>query len=127
MNALLPMADKAQAAWGENMPDWIGELASLADTESVTACARRIGYSPAVISQTIGNKYRGDLTKVEDKVRGALMGLTVSCPVLGSIGRHVCLDWQAKPRAITNSTRTRVYRACRSGCPHSRLKGDDHA
>ncbi|MEP1254297.1 MAG: transcriptional regulator, partial [Alphaproteobacteria bacterium] len=75
------------------------------------------------VSQVIGSKYPGDLAKVEDKVRGALMGLVVMCPVLGEIGRDVCLETQALPHVITNSTRTRVYRACRSGCPNSGLKG----
>lgn len=117
------MVEKAEAAWGQGLPDWVREIAELADRESLNSCARKIGYSAAALSQTIGNKYRGDLAKVEDKVRGALMGKTVDCPVLGAIGRHTCLDWQAKPRAVTNSTRSKVYRACRNGCPHSRLKG----
>ncbi|WP_298815431.1 hypothetical protein [uncultured Roseibium sp.] len=39
------------------------------------------------------------------------------------IRRDRCLNWQTKPRAITNATRTKMYHACRNGCPHSRLKG----
>jgi hypothetical protein len=123
----LTMQDKAANAWGGTAPDWVGELAAMAQTQGLNACASRLGYSPAVISQTIGNKYGGDLSKVEDKVRGALMGATVACPILGEIGRDNCLDWQRKPRAVTNAIRTRVYRACRSGCPHSKLKGGNHA
>ncbi len=123
----LSMQDKAAHAWGGTAPDWVGELAAMAQVQGLNACASRLGYSPAVISQTIGNKYRGDLSKVEDKVRGALMGATVVCPVLGEIGRDACLTWQGKPRAVTNAIRTRVYRACRSGCAHSRLKGSSDA
>lgn len=122
----LTMQEKAERAWG-TVPDWVGELAELAERHGLNACASRLGYSPAVISQTIGNKYRGDLTKLEDKVRGALMGATVHCPVLGEIGRDVCLSWQGKERATTNAMRARLYRACRDGCPHSRLKGGGHA
>lgn len=127
MNALLKaapktMGEKAALAWG-SLPDWVAELARLADARGLTATAAKIGYSTAVVSQVIGGKYPGDLTKVEERVRGALMGLTVACPVLGEIGRDVCLSTQAQPFAVTNSTRTRVYRACRSGCPHSGLKG----
>ncbi len=127
MSTSSTMVQKAEAAWGGTPPDWIAELARLASAKGLNACAQRLGYSPTTISQTIGNKYPGDLAKVEEKVRGALMGSTVDCPVLGGIGRHICLDWQAKPRAVTNSTRSKVYRACRDGCPHSRLKGSHDA
>lgn len=121
MTAPVSMIEKAQMAWGETLPDWISELARLAAGHGLNACAERLGYSAAVVSQAIANKYPGDMKKLEGKVRGALMGETVTCPVLGEIGRDACLDWQAKPRAHTNAVRTRVYRACRGGCPHSRL------
>ncbi|WP_417691522.1 transcriptional regulator [Roseibium sp.] len=132
MTAQLTMSQKAHAAWGPALPDWVGALADTAQELGLNACAGKIGYSAAVISQTIGNKYPGDIANVEEKVRIALMGLTVTCPALGVIGRDQCLDWQAKPWASTNSTRSRVYRACRAGCPHSRLpasqqKGRKHA
>jgi len=123
----LTMQQKASSAWNDQVPEWVSELASLADREGLNACARRLGYSAAVISQTISAKYPGDLSKVEDKVRGALMGSVVDCPVLGEIGRDTCLSWQKKPRAVTNAMRTKLHRACRSGCPHSRLKEVKHA
>lgn len=117
------MSEKAEAAWGADMPDWVRELAGLASRTSLNAAARRLGYSPSTLSQTLANKYPGDLERIADTVRGALMGETVTCPVLGDIGRDACLAWQGKPRAITNAIRSRVYKACRSGCAHSRLKG----
>jgi hypothetical protein len=47
--------------------------------------------------------------------------------VLGEISAKTCIDWQAKPFAATNEQRVMLYRACRSGCPYSKLKtGDDH-
>ncbi|MGS4886119.1 transcriptional regulator [Roseibium sp. MB-4] len=122
MTQTLTMIEKAELAWGAGLPDWVRELAALADRDGLRGCEKRIGYSTAAISQAIGNKYRGDIDKVADKVRGALMGETVTCPVQGKIARNVCLDWQGKPRAVTNPFRTKVYRACRNGCPHSRLK-----
>lgn len=127
MNSTHSMTERAREAWGEAMPDWVGELAALAEAQGLRTCGDRLGYSPSAISQTIGNKYRGDLTKVEEKVRGALMGLTVGCPILGAIGRDQCIDQQARPKAITNSVRSRLYRACRNGCEHSRLKGGGNA
>jgi len=127
MNAHVSMQQKATMGWNGEVPDWVAELADLAEAEGLNASARRIGCSPATVSQTISNKYGADLSKIEDKVRGALMGETVKCPILGEIGRDACLDWQAKPRAVTNALRTQVYRACRNRCPHSRLKGGGNA
>jgi lambda repressor-like predicted transcriptional regulator len=122
MNLEPTMLDKAQAAWGPEMPDWVRELAGLASRTSLNAAAKRLGYSPATLSQTLANKYPGDLERLAATVRGALMGERVVCPVLGTIGRDACLAWQSKPRAVTNAVRTRVFRACRSGCPNSRLR-----
>ncbi|MBB99162.1 MAG: transcriptional regulator [Rhodobacteraceae bacterium] len=122
----ISMADKAAAAWGE-APDWIRELALLADREGLSSAGVRIGYSAATTSQVINAKYRGDLGRVEERVRGALMGLSVACPVLGDLSRDLCLDWQAKGYAPTSAHRVRMFRACRSGCPHSRIKGGDDA
>lgn len=117
------MAQKAVEAWGD-VPDWIGELAALADRDGLRGAEKRIGYSASAISTVINGRYRGDMRRVEETVRGALMGHVVSCPVLGEIGRNECLGWQKKPFAATSSVRAAVYRACRGGCRHSALKVD---
>ncbi|CAM5396910.1 hypothetical protein AFEL58S_01971 [Afipia felis] len=113
---------KARAAYGDEMPDWVEELAIEATNTSAKLAAEKIGYSPSLISHVFAKTYSGDLARVEEKVRGALMGVTVMCPILGEIGRDVCLDEQKKPRRATSSVRSKLYRACRSGCPHSRIK-----
>lgn len=115
--------DKAKAAWGEEMPDEVRELAHYVDANTGAAAAKVIGYSPAVVSNMLAARYPGDQSAVFAKIRGALMGEVVVCPVLGEIGRHRCLSEQKMPFATSNAARARVYRACRSGCPHSRLKG----
>jgi hypothetical protein len=112
----------ARKAWGADMPDWVRELAGFATRESGTEAAKKIGYSGAVVTQVCGKKYPGDLARVEAKVRGALMGQTVICPVLGEIGRDRCLDEQKKKHAGTSALRARLFRACRGGCPHSRIE-----
>lgn len=43
----------------------------------------------------------------------------VDCPVLGTIDRGRCLDEQAQKYSSANRTRVQLFRACRSGCPHS--------
>ncbi|WP_428527108.1 transcriptional regulator [Roseibium sp.] len=127
MNQHVSFAEKTDQAWNGAPPDWVKELALIADSTSLSACAKRLSYSTAVLSQTISNKYPGDLEKIEATVRGALMHETVDCPIVGEIGRDQCLKHQAADRAFTNSVRTRLYNACRGGCPHSRLKGGKDA
>lgn len=111
---------RARDAWGEP-PEWVVELAEACMRTSQRQVAARIGYSSSVLSQTISRTYAGDMSLVEERVRGALLQVTVACPMVGEMGRNVCLDWQKKPFAATSGNRVKMYRACRSGCPHSRL------
>jgi hypothetical protein len=115
-------AEKAAAAWPAPLPDWLAELAATLDAKGLRVTAKIIGYSASALSQAISDTYRGDIERVAEKVRGALMGFEVECPVLGAIGRHQCLDNQKLPFAVTNAVRTRLYHACRRGCPHSRIR-----
>lgn len=111
--------DKADAAW-DGAPAWVRRLAEEADRIGQTATAKRIDYSAATVSQVISNSYRGDLRRVEQMVLGALMAATVNCPVKGEMARDVCMKWQDKPFAATSADRTRMFHACRAGCPHSK-------
>jgi hypothetical protein len=112
----------ARRNWGDALPDWVVTLAEEATRTNGVAAAKRLGYSPAVVTQVINATYKGDLGAVEQKVRGALMGIEVDCPILGEIGRDRCLDEQGKKFRGTSAIRTRLYNACRGGCGHSRLK-----
>lgn len=114
-------ASKALLAWGDPLPDWIGELAKLADAEGLAGAASRIGYSRSAISNVLAGKYPGDLGRIKEMVRGALMSATVTCPVLGEIGRDRCLIEQREPFRATSAFRAQLYHACRGGCPHSSL------
>lgn len=110
----------AHAAWGVP-PGWVLELAEFAKVATLKEAGRKIGYSSGLVSQVISHSYGGDLNRVEQKVRGALMGETVVCPVIGAIGRDQCLDEQKKPFSATSAIRVRIYHECRSGCTHSRI------
>jgi hypothetical protein len=117
----------ARRNWGDALPDWVVVLAEEATRTNGVAAAKRLGYSPAVVTQVINATYKGDLGAVEQKVRGALMGVEVDCPILGEIGRDRCLDEQRKKFRGTSAIRTRLYVACRGGCSHSRLKSAEAA
>jgi len=112
----------AEDAYGDNLPDWIAALARLASETSAVAAAKRIGYSNTVLTLLFRGAYSGDLEKLEQKVRGALMGVEVVCPILGEIGADRCLDEQRMKHVGTSAIRTALFHACRSGdCPHSRI------
>lgn len=113
--------DIAREAYGDGLPDWVEALAQLATDTSALAASKRIGRTSAVLSQLFRGKYSGDLGNLEGRVRGALMGVYVPCPVLGEIGVDQCLDEQKKKHVGTSAIRTSLYHACRNGCPHSRL------
>lgn len=85
------------------------------------AVARVIGYSAAVVSQVLRGTYKGDTGAVEAAVRGAFMGATVECPVLGPLAQNRCLEEQRRPLLTTSPQRVQLYRACRGGCRHSRI------
>lgn len=104
------------------MADWIVVLRSACRRETQAAVARRLGVSPTMVNQALKGVYRGDLEGLQSRVEGALMGQHVICPVLGQLPRNECMDHQARPFATTNPLRLRMYRACRAGCPHSRLR-----
>lgn len=123
MNIRYDNIEKSRSAWAENLPDWIIILAEACDRESQTAVARSLGYSGSAVSQVLSNTYqKGDISRFEQAVRGALMAETVRCPVMGELARNVCLTWQRKPFATTNAHRVRMHQACRSGCSFSLLK-----
>ncbi|MEZ5648654.1 MAG: hypothetical protein R3E60_06950 [Alphaproteobacteria bacterium] len=110
---------KAQKHWGADAPDWILAMAEACDRTGQRKVAASIGYSQTTISQLLKQAYVGDIENIEEAVRGAFMGLTVSCPVLGGILTTVCHEWQKKagrPLVVTSSHRTHMHRACRN-CP----------
>ncbi|WP_341990334.1 transcriptional regulator [Azorhizobium sp. AG788] len=113
---------RARAGWGEP-PDWIAALADACQRDTQVAVALRLDVSGSQISQVLAGKYPSALHGLEAKVRGAIMGATVTCPVLSDIGRDRCMSEQGKPFSTASSISVRLHRACRAGCPHSRLKG----
>ena len=120
---------KARSAWGVDIPAEVLAFAEEAARTTADKAAKRIGYSGAVASQLIANRYPGDVERVKAKIRGALMSATVICPALGEIALDYCLDQQKMPNTGASSVRSLIYRNCRglgvSKCPHSRIKEDD--
>ncbi len=118
--------DKARAAWGENMPDWVMRLAQECARSSQAQVAAHLNRSGSMISSVLAAKYPGDMASIEARVRGAYMDGTVDCPARGALPMDECQDWIAKARVFVNVNRERVgmFRACRS-C--ARFKGGSDA
>ncbi|MEW6124152.1 MAG: transcriptional regulator [Pseudomonadota bacterium] len=114
---------RAHAGWGEP-PDWILALARACQADSQTAVGKRLGVSGSMISGALARRYPGDMDRLEGRVRGALMGATVACPVVGVIGRDQCIAHQAKPFSTASSVAVRLHNACKS-CSHRQSRKDD--
>lgn len=98
---------------------WLDELRTFNTAHGGKKTAEVIGYSRAVVSQVLAGKYAGDLSAVKQKVEGALMGLSVDCPVVGELPRNRCLDYQRRSFGATNPMRVRLAQAC-PACPNRR-------
>ncbi len=111
-----------RAAWGEDAPEWLAVLAEQCDRTSQKAAARKIGYSPSLVSSVLKGRYTGDLTAVEQAVRAALMAETVRCPAFGeAIKLADCLEHQKHAQSGNRGSafRAAMARHC-PGCRNSR-------
>ncbi|MCB1832070.1 MAG: transcriptional regulator [Geminicoccaceae bacterium] len=104
------------------MSEWMAVLRDVCDRHSQAWAAKRIGYSDAVVSGVLKGKYKGDIGAVQKAVEGAFMASVVECPALGPIAANRCLREQREELRPSNPQRVKIWRACRSGCVHSRLK-----
>jgi hypothetical protein len=118
-----------RGCWGDTAPDWIVILADECDQTSQSRTAKKIGYSPAAVSNVLKKRYGvdgfgGDLGAVQQAVEGALMAATIDCPVLSHTPKDECLKWQRKAKKLMSHSplSIQMYRACPK-CPHSRTGG----
>lgn len=108
--------ERARAAWSK-LPDWVRALADACDATSQGAIGKRLGVSPSVVNQVLGNRYAGRVDLFEKRVRGELMAETVLCPILGDLSSRDCLDHQSRKFSATNPVRVKLFTACKT-CPN---------
>jgi hypothetical protein len=120
--------DKARAAWGEAMPDWVAALA----TECDRTCQREAGarlprgngntYSAATVNQVLGNTYLGGLDAIEAAVRARIMVRTVHCCHLDAdLSHEDCAARAGSPMPMSSPIALRAWQACRE-CPQGGSK-----
>lgn len=100
-------------------PRWLKELRDRCAATSQRQVADLLRVSPAMINQALKGKYPGDISKLERAVRGAFLGDTVSCPVLGELETNKCLAYQREKLSAVNPMRVQLYRQCNGSCEHS--------
>lgn len=103
--------------------NWLDALRAACAADTQASVAKRLGVSPSMINQALSGRYKGDLQRLQALVEGVLQTQTVTCPVLDALAKHKCREYQERdPKFASASPLTvRLYRACRSGCPHSKL------
>lgn len=101
--------------------NWFETLKNEVEQTSLTAVAKKLSMSKATVSQVLNGKYSASTATIQQKVEGAFMHSEVECPILGDIPINECLEHQKRKFAATNHIRVAIYKACRSGCPHSKI------
>lgn len=103
--------------------EWLIVLRDACAATTQSAVSRKLGVSPAMISQALKGVYKGDIARLRTRIEGVLMNQAVECPVIGALAKHKCQEHQARDGrfASANPLTMQLYRACRSGCPHSKL------
>lgn len=106
---------------------WYQALTAEITRHGRRAVVDRLRISDTTVSQLLSGKYPSDPSRMIARIEGELLNKTVRCPVLGEISVRACQDNQDRPFANTNPQRVALYRACRSGCKHSKHTGLNHA
>ncbi|CAA0111514.1 Uncharacterised protein [BD1-7 clade bacterium] len=105
-------------------PRWLAVLRKQCEKRGQGKVATDLKISKTMISQALNKKYPGDLGKLEQRVRGAYLGDTVNCPILGELETNKCLNHQRQSFTAVNPIRVQLYRACNCTCPHSQKNKD---
>jgi predicted transcriptional regulator len=104
---------KFEAAFGSNQ-NWLAALRAEVARTSGARTALRLGISEATVSQVLSGKYAADTQRIARRVRGALLGETVECPVALEMPMHKCQEIQdRKAGSFGNPVYARAQLCCR--------------
>lgn len=78
-----------------------------------TETARRLKISPSAVNQLLHGKYKASPKAILTKVTEVFGGLSVQCPVLGTIPLVQCSEEKKRPFTASSNLRVRLFRACR--------------
>lgn len=103
------------------MNKWLDVLRQQVAEQGQPTIAKILGVSTTTVSLVCNEKYPGDIARMKKLVEGAFLQKCVNCPVLGDLPLHQCMNHQARKGVSSNPLYIQLYKACRSGCPHSSL------
>ncbi|MBU0665377.1 MAG: helix-turn-helix domain-containing protein [Proteobacteria bacterium] len=92
---------------------------TIAEGVSQSEIAKRIGCSPATISQINSEKYGGDPSIILSLFEEIYGNREVSCPILGTISITRCATNRRMKFSGSNPVRVRLCKACPS-CDNNR-------
>jgi hypothetical protein len=113
LNASSTNAERAVAAWGDEMPAWVRLLASACDIDNQRVVGDRLGKSSGYISRLINRSYAGSYAEAERLVRAAYGGEDVECPLFGPIPLSSCM----RARRRKGPPRNQLHHQYASACP----------
>ena len=124
--ATLGPVERARAAWGEDAPASLMDMAAACAESSQAKVADRMDWSATAISQALNRLYPGDYSAIEQSFMGAFREAVVDCPAKGRMPTHECRQWRVKSRKFcsVNSDRVAMFRACNS-CARNAKGGDE--
>lgn len=124
-NVALTNRERATAAWGAEMPAWVGLLASAADATNQRLVAEKLGRSSGYVSRIINALYPGDLAEAERQVRAVFGAEEVICPLPfgGPIPLKTCIRNRRRARPA-NWMHLAHASACPS-CPNNTDREED--
>jgi len=122
MENSLTIETHARNAWGISCPDWVLTLAKKCDKLGLQETAKLVAVPDITLSRIIKNQFYGNSSKIQETIEGLFSDLVVECPVLGDIPYSKCIKQQRSEFSSANSVKIQLYKACRTGCPHSKLE-----
>lgn len=128
VNNLDTNLDRAEAAWGKDVPRWVKLLAEACDRASQRAVADRLsaaGFncSSGTISKLINRKYPASTAEPERAVLAIYGGDDVGCPLHGAIPLQSCIRNRRRKGPPRNATHHQFAAHCPT-CPHNTDGGD---
>ena len=114
LNPAATNLDRAIAAWGADLPDWVRLLADAADRTSQRGVADQLGKSAGYVSRLINRAYAGSYEEAETQVRAKFGAEQVACPLWGEIPLASCVQLRRRKRPPQNH----MHHACARTCPN---------
>ena len=105
--------EKARAAWGTPLLDWVRTLAEACDRDNQRVVGERLGLSSGVVSRLIGRTYTAGYDEMRIRVLSTLGDARVMCPVVeAEIAMRTCVANRRRKLVPTNWLAGAFARTC---------------